>query len=92
MDGGRVTAPNAAVWNPNGQWDVENHGIAPDIEVELDPATVRTGHDPQLDKAVEVVMAELEKNPLPQPKHPAYPNYHSRSSDPAPVATEPSQP
>jgi hypothetical protein len=29
-----------------------------------------------LDKAVEVVMAELAKNPLPKPKRPPYPNYH----------------
>ena len=30
----------------------ENHGIAPDIEVEQDPKLVREGHDPQLEKAV----------------------------------------
>jgi C-terminal processing protease CtpA/Prc len=41
--------------------DVENHGVAPDIEVELDPAAVRQGHDPQLDKAIEVVMEELRE-------------------------------
>ena len=78
LDGGRVTAPNAAVWNPNGEFDVENHGITPDIEVELDPAAVRKGHDPQLDKAITVVMEELEKHPVPQPKHVAYPNYHGK--------------
>jgi tricorn protease len=37
---------------------------------------VRQGHDPQLEKAVEVVMADLEKNPVPKIQHPAYPNYH----------------
>jgi tricorn protease len=76
MDGGHVTAPCCLLWNPNGQWEVENQGVAPDIEVELDPKAVRQGHDPQLEKAVEVVMEELEKNPVPQPKHPPYPNYH----------------
>jgi tricorn protease len=77
MDGGFVTAPGSAVFNPmTGQWEVENIGVAPDIEVELDPQLVRQGKDPQLEKAVEVVMAELEKNPLPKPKRPAYPNYH----------------
>ena len=76
MDGGGVTAPNAAIWNPNGQFDVENLGVAPDIEVVLDPAAVRQGHDPQLEKAVEVVMEELAKNPPPQLKRPPYPNYH----------------
>lgn len=76
MDGGAVTARSALVWNPNGQWEIENQGVAPDIEVELDPKALRQGHDPQLEKAVEVVMAELAKNPVPQPKHPPYPNYH----------------
>ena len=76
MDGGAVTAPRVGFWNPNGKWDVENHGVAPDIEVELDPKALRQGHDPQLEKAVEVVMEELEKNPAPQLKRPAYPNYH----------------
>jgi tricorn protease len=78
MDGGVVTAPNAAIWNPNGTFDVENHGVAPDIEVDMDPALVRQGHDPQLEKAVEVVMAELAKSPLPAATRPAYPNYHKK--------------
>jgi len=52
-----------------------NQGVPPDIEVELDPLSVRQGHDPQLEKAVEVVMAELEKNPVPRPKRPPYPKY-----------------
>jgi tricorn protease len=51
MDGGLVTAPNAALWNPDGHFDVENREIAPDLEVEMDPAAVRQGHDPQLEKA-----------------------------------------
>jgi tricorn protease len=78
MDGGMVTSPNVAIWNPNGEFDVENRGVAPDIEVELDPAEVRKGHDPQLEKAVAVVLEELEKNPQAQPKRPAYPNYHKQ--------------
>jgi tricorn protease len=78
MDGGVVTAPNAAVWNPNGQFDVENRGVSPNIDIELDPKAVRQGHDPQLEKAVQVVMEELEKNPMPHPKRPPYPNYHPK--------------
>ncbi len=77
MDGGVVTAPSLAVWNPKGEWEVENHGIAPDIEVEFDPELVHQGHDPQLEKAVEVVMSQLEKNPEPKLHHPPYPNYHA---------------
>ncbi|HLJ96222.1 MAG TPA: PDZ domain-containing protein [Gemmataceae bacterium] len=76
IDGGTVTAPRMAIWFPNGRWDVENRGVAPDIEVEFDPQAVREGHDPQLEKAVELVLAELQKNPPNFAHRPAYPNYY----------------
>ena len=78
MDGGFVSAPSSAVWGPAGEWDAENVGIAPDIEVEHDPALVRKGKDPQLDRAIHVVLAELKQNPVAKPKRPPYPNYHKR--------------
>ena len=77
MDGGFVTAPDAAIFGLDGEWEVENVGVGPDIEVEMDPAAWRQGRDPQLEKAVEVLMEELKKNPRPQHKRPAYPNYHN---------------
>ena len=80
IDGGSVTAPHFAFWNPDGKWDVENVGVSPDIEVEMDPQAWRAGRDPQLEKAVEVVLAALQKNPLPKHKKPAYPNYHPRAA------------
>jgi tricorn protease len=77
LDGGHVTAPRIAVYSPEGAWEVENHGVAPDVEVQLDPHAWRQGHDPQLEKAVAVALAALAKNPPPAPpKKPAYPNYH----------------
>jgi tricorn protease len=76
IDGGFITAPRMAFWSPEGEWDVENHGVAPDVEVDLDPQAVRAGHDPQLEKAVQIVLDELKKHPLPRHKKPAYPNYH----------------
>ncbi len=76
MDGGSITAPRWAIYGLKGQWEVENHGIAPDVEVELDPKLVREGHDPQLERAVQVVLDELKKNPVPTYPKPAYPNYH----------------
>lgn len=79
MDGGFVSSPSSAVFNPmTGQWEVENIGVPPDIEVEFDPELVRQGKDPQLEKAVAVVLAELAATPLPKPKRPRYPNYHRR--------------
>ncbi|OQX54298.1 MAG: peptidase S41 [Candidatus Aminicenantes bacterium 4484_214] len=71
MDGGYVTAPNLAIWTEDG-WVVENEGVPPDIEVEQWPALVAQGRDPQLEKAIEVVLEELKKNPPPQLKRPPY--------------------
>jgi tricorn protease len=76
MDGGGVSAPSSAVWGPDGAWDAENVGIAPDIEVEHDPEAVRQGKDPQLERAIQEVMAELSKNPSRKPQRPAYPVHH----------------
>jgi tricorn protease len=78
MDGGFVTAPRVAIYGLHGEWEVENHGIAPDIEVENDPASVAAGHDRQLEKAVEVTLDALKKNPVTIPEHPPYPTYHKK--------------
>jgi len=75
MDGGSVTAPNFGFFSPDGQWDVENHGVTPDIEVDQMPKDVAAGRDPQLERAVKEALALLEKNPPPQPKRPPFPNY-----------------
>jgi len=76
VDGGSVTAPHFAFWNPDGKWEIENFGVAPDIEVEFDPAAVRAGKDPQLEKAVEVLMEKLKQNPPVKHQRPPYPDYH----------------
>jgi tricorn protease len=76
LDGGYVTAPRFALYGLEGTWEVENVGISPDVEVELDPKAWRQGHDAQLEKAVEVALGELEKHPSPVHKRPEYPNYH----------------
>jgi tricorn protease len=79
IDGGFVTAPNLAFYNLSKEWDVENHGVPPDIEVDYDPALVRQGHDPQLEKAVETLLEELKEHPLPKYERPAFPNYHKET-------------
>jgi len=76
VDGGTVTAPHFAFWNPDGKWEIENFGVAPDIEVEFDPAAVRAGKDPQLEKAVEVLLEKLKQNPPVKHQRPPYPDYH----------------
>jgi tricorn protease len=75
MDGGLVTAPDLAIFTEDG-WVVENAGVAPDIDVEQDPAAVAAGKDPQLDRAIEIVLKELDENPPPKP--PARPPFPVR--------------
>ena len=72
MDGGIVTAPNLAIWTEEG-FIVENVGIPPDIEVEQWPAEVIKGRDPQLEKAIQVILEDLKKNPPKKYKKPGYP-------------------
>ena len=72
VDGGYITAPNVAIWTEDG-FIVENVGVAPDIEVEQNPAELIQGHDPQLEKAIEVVLEQLEQNPPKEYVRPPYP-------------------
>jgi tricorn protease len=80
MDGGRVTSPSVAFFSPKGEWDVENHGVDPDVVVEQDPKAVKEGHDPQLEAAVAIALRELAAHPLAPPPRPAYPDYHHGAS------------
>ena len=75
IDGGSVTAPRVAFRNAQGELDVENKGVPPDIDVDLDPKMWRAGRDIQLEKAVEVTLAEIKKNPMRKPTKGAFPNY-----------------
>ena len=76
IDGGGVTAPSLAFFTTEGHWAIENEGVAPDIEVEMDPKVWREGRDPQLEKAVQIVLQELNEHPLPKPKVPPFPDYY----------------
>ena len=78
LDGGGVTAPKTAIYGLKGEFEVENHGIAPDVEVEYLPKEVAAGHDPQLEKAVSIVMEELRAHPPATYAVPPYPNYHEK--------------
>ncbi len=72
LDNGGITAPNLAIWTEEG-WVVENEGVPVDIEVDQLPAEVNQGKDPQLDKAIQVILDELKKNPPKKPTRPPYP-------------------
>jgi tricorn protease len=76
IDGGSVTAPRYAIYGLNGEWEVEGHGIPPDVMVEELPKDVAAGHDAQLEQAVAVVMQQLKEHPVPVSPIPPYPDFH----------------
>jgi tricorn protease len=74
IDGGTVTVPSFGIFSKDGEWIVENTGISPDIEVRQVPAKVLRGKDPQLQKAIEVILQQLEVYQDPKPKFAHTPN------------------
>jgi tricorn protease len=54
--------------------------VPPDVEVEETPQSLLAGRDPQLERAIELAMQALKKQPPAEPKHPAYPNRVSPTS------------
>jgi tricorn protease len=77
MDGGYITIPEDALYTTSSQWAVENQGVAPDVEVEDQPADLLAGHDVQLETAVQMMLKAIAGKPagLPPPPAPlpAYP-------------------
>lgn len=69
-DGGSLNVPDYGMFEPGKGWVIEGHGVDPDIEVLSDPNAWARGKDPQLDKAIEVLMDQIKKNPY---KIPAFP-------------------
>jgi tricorn protease len=60
VDGGRLTVPYFRFYTPEGEWHVENEGVAPDIDVPLDPVAVNEDRDPQLDTAIAEALEQLK--------------------------------
>ena len=73
MDGGSISAPQFRFLDVTGVWEVENKGVSPDIEVVDRPELVAAGHDPSLERAVQLLLDELSKNPPKKVTVPAAP-------------------
>lgn len=67
VDGTVVTQPRYAFWLKGKGWGVENHGVDPDIEVVHSPADYFADNDPQLDRATEEALGQLEQTPAASP-------------------------
>lgn len=72
-DGGVVNVPNYGMFTPEKGWAIEGHGVDPDIEVLSDPNAWAKGTDTQLDKAIELVLAEMKARPFRRPSIPPDP-------------------
>jgi tricorn protease len=73
VDKGYIIAPQTAPFGLEGEWIMENYGVDPDIEIDNRPDLVVQGRDPQLEKAIEIVMKKIEQEPKELPERPAYP-------------------
>src|SRR3546814_20415816 len=62
IDGGSVPAPTFRMYNPDGTWFAEGHGIEPAIAANEDPAALAAGTAPQLIQAGEVLLETLRSD------------------------------
>jgi tricorn protease len=58
IDGSSLRVPEIGVFTSGGR-DMEKGGVVPDVQVENHPEQLRNGQDAQLDRAVEVLLADL---------------------------------
>ncbi len=72
IDGGSVTVPTFRMYDPDGKWFKEGHGVDPDIEVPEDPGMLARGVDVQLERAIQEALRLLKENPPVNPEEPAY--------------------
>ncbi|MBX3363117.1 MAG: PDZ domain-containing protein, partial [Phycisphaeraceae bacterium] len=74
IDGGAISVPTFGFYETDGTWGIEGHGVDPDIEVIDDPALMVNGGDPQLDRAIDLMLSELQTKPYAPPARPKSPN------------------
>jgi tricorn protease len=70
MDGGYITRPEFAMYGLDSKWVIENRGVQPDVVVDNPPDLVVKGQDPQLQKAIDMLMEQIKANPKPLPVRP----------------------
>jgi tricorn protease len=74
VDRGIATSAEFGVYGPEGAWLIEGHGVDPDVVVDNLPHATFKGEDAQLDRAIESLLEEIARNPVPVPRPPSYPN------------------
>lgn len=74
VDGGYIAVPRFGIYDENSEWIIEGIGVYPDIEVVDRPEQKAKGVDPSIEKAVKVLLKELDENPVKKPTSPAAPD------------------
>ena len=74
VDGGYIAVPRFGIYDENEQWIIEGTGVSPDIEVVDRPEQLAKGIDPCIEKAVEVLLKQLQENPVKKVNTPAPPD------------------
>ena len=74
IDGGLSTQPEFAWWDLQRGWDLENHGVEPDIWVDVRPEDWVAGRDPQLDRGLAEIERMLKEKPIVRPQPPPVPD------------------
>jgi tricorn protease len=59
MDGSSIRTPSFGVFTASGE-SLENYGVQPDVWVDNTPEDFLSGHDRQIEKAIEVLKAEMK--------------------------------
>jgi tricorn protease len=59
LDGSSIRTPGSGVYTAKGE-NMENYGVPPDVLVDNTPADFLTGHDRQIEKAIEVLRSETK--------------------------------
>lgn len=72
IDGGSITAPTFRMYNPDGTWFREGHGVDPDIEVDENLGAFSKGTDVQLERAIQEIKAAIQSKGYKAPQQPAY--------------------
>jgi tricorn protease len=70
MDDGYITRPEFSLSSLDSKWLIENRGVQPDVVVDNPPDLVLKGQDPQLEKAVEMLLEQIKANPKKLPARP----------------------
>ena len=74
VDGGLTTQPEYSFWFRDVGWGVENYGTDPDYDVDITPQDYAAGRDPQMAKALSLILAEMKRRP------PTVPDFSKRPS------------